>query len=301
MNIIGAGMSGCLAGIMYPEATIYEASDIPPINHNAVLRFRSNIISQATGIPFKKVKVRKGIFSEGKFVKPNILLCNKYSYKVLNLYTDRSIWNIDTVERFIAPIDFQQQLFNLVKDRVILDHPIDSYDLLMDLLGNKTISTIPLPKLAEILEIDLPFETQYKKIVTAKFEVKDCNTYQTIYYPDWNKNVYRATITGNELIIESTEEIEVTDINYVLDTFGIFANYEKKTTVKKYNSLGKIADVDDMQRKQLLYHITNKFNIYSAGRYAIWKNILMDDVLKDLRVIKEMIAANDYDRMRMSK
>jgi hypothetical protein len=63
MYIVGAGMAGCLAGVLNPTATIYEAAESFQQNHDAVLRFRDDQVSKQVGIPFKKVKVRKGIYA----------------------------------------------------------------------------------------------------------------------------------------------------------------------------------------------------------------------------------------------
>jgi hypothetical protein len=48
----------------------------------------------------------------------------------------------------------------------------------------------------------------------------------------------------------------------------------------------------------LLYTITVQHDIFSLGRFACWRNILLDDVYHDVRRIEQMTSMNNYDLMR---
>ena len=300
MIILGAGMSGCLAGLINPQATIYEAQENPPINHNAVLRFRDDSVSKLTGIPFKKVRVHKGIFVYGKFRQPDIMFANLYSQKVLKKILPRSIWNLEPCDRYIAPINFQEQLFDLVKHRVQLNHKVGSS---AELTSTIILSTIPLPILLHnvlYLEENPDIEFNYQPIKTARYTIHDCDVHQTIYYPCDETDVYRATLTGNQLIVEYINDIDLSELDmaYILGSFGIDPDLLGAQYSHHSQQFGKIAEIDDSWRRQILYQLTHEYGIYSAGRFAIWKNILMDDVLQDLRVIKEMQAKDSYEHHR---
>lgn len=295
MIILGAGMSGCLAGVLNPQAVIYEGQENPPINHNAVLRFRSNAVSKATGIPFKQVTVRKGIYLNGEFIKPDIEIANIYSMKVINKINDRSIWNLEPAIRYIAPNNFQELLFNLVKHRVMLDNPIEDVNDILSAQG--TISTIPLPTLLKILHLKSDIKFQHQSIVTYRYKIKNCDVHQTIYFPGIDTPVYRATLTGDNLILEAIDDEDIV-LTYILGIFGIHHRDIEPIVERKLQTHGKIAEIDNNERRKLLYKITNKYGIYSAGRFAIWKNILMDDVLNDLHVIKEMQVKDEYEHHR---
>ena len=114
MKIYGAGLAGLLAGHMLRrfEPEIHEIQLSLPHNHDAVLRFRSEAVSIATGIPFKRVRVYKQIIFKGvnwgNDVPPRI--ANMYSLKVTGQVLNRSIVNIAPVDRWIAPPDFISQL-----------------------------------------------------------------------------------------------------------------------------------------------------------------------------------------------
>lgn len=284
-------MTGCLASLIFPEAHIFEANDILPINHNAVLRFRDDSVSKVTGIPFKKVTVRKGIYVRGEYLQPNIMLANMYSKKVLGHTADRSIWNLDSVERYIAPANFQERLVNLVKSRIHLGQRLDYIP------AETVISTIPITNTLRSAGIETSAEFTFQKIFTGRYKVPKCNVYQTLYYPDDDCCVYRATITGDDLIIESTAPVILADLEYVVHSFGV--DYPSKIIESTVQDYGKIKNIDETERHRLLYELTTTHDVYSAGRFAIWKNVLMDDVLKDLYKIKELIYTTGYNRNKI--
>ena len=144
ISIIGAGLSGLLAASQFPEARIYERWPRETIkSHKALLRFRSDKIGRALGIPFKEVTVHKAIWSEGKFVQPNPKVCNQYSLKVAGTIEDRSIWNIDTCKRWIAPENLHDLLLKRFKDRIEWNWN-DSMLGLLPIKNNKIIFPILL-------------------------------------------------------------------------------------------------------------------------------------------------------------
>jgi hypothetical protein len=61
--------------------------------------------------------------------------------------------------------------------------------------------------------------------------------------------------------------------------------------------MGKIEAINDDERKALLLELTDKFNIYSLGRYAIWKDSVgADAVAHDLERIYQMISVSQERR-----
>jgi hypothetical protein len=111
------------------------------------------------------------------------------------------------------------------------------------------------------------------------------------------------SISGSKLI---AEYIDVHKNNYTLDDrvnniidylfcdFGINCGIDNVNShTQKY---GKITPIDDRVRKDFMLHLSKKYNIYSLGRFATWRQILLDDVCKDLRVIESLINSGGYDR-----
>lgn len=292
MIILGAGLSGLIAAAVNPQAQVYEAASRDAQSHRAVLRFRSAAVGDAVGIPFRKIRVNKGIWSLGKFHDPSIRLSNWYSYKVTGGYFDRSIWKLDAVDRYIAPEDFILRLIEQVGNRVAWDTPVTE---LPD--RRPIISTIPMNRMLDLVKAkgDRP-EFRFSPIRVQRFRVKSADVFQTIYYPSPDTAAYRATIMGDLLIVESVEDGRYPEVNLedVLWSFGIHDVEPIDLTHRQ--SYGKIAPIDEQFRRFVVEGLSQRHGVYSLGRFATWRNILLDDVLLDLNVIKKLMNADSYTR-----
>ena len=56
--------------------------------------------------------------------------------------------------------------------------------------------------------------------------------------------------------------------------------------------------IDDKIRKDFIYTLTEKYNIFSVGRFATWRQLLLDDVVNDISVIERLIASNSNYNFR---
>lgn len=296
-TILGAGLSGLICGAMNGQATIYERSSPGTVGHRAVLRFRDEKIGRALGIPFRRVTVRKGVWSGGKEVPPSPRLANWYSMKVRGVIGDASIWKLDPSERYIAPYNLHSILAGICHGRIRWNHEVDLNDLRAMAEEGPVISTLPLPVVTDILgeQVDEALKFRYWPIEVNRFLIPDCDVFQTIYFPDLEMPVYRATLTGNLLTIESTGPIDMDQTEEVTRAFGLRLEWLVPRTQKHKQSFGKIAPVPDGPRKALLLHLTQNWNIYSLGRFATWRNILLDDVFEDIAAIRRMMSQSRYD------
>ena len=295
MIILGAGLSGLIAAAINPNAVVYEAGTQEAQSHRAVLRFRSSAVGDAVGIPFRKVRVYKGIWHEGLFQQPNIQMSNLYSYKVTGGYYDRSIWNIDAADRYIAPEDFILQLIDQVGYRVHWSTPATELPV-----ERPVVSTIPMSKMAEFAGIEIPKSTKFgfSPINVQRFRVKKADVFQTIYFPSPATAVYRASITGNLLIVESIDDkiYPPIDLDEVLFAFGLTYDDVSVIDAMHKQSYGKIAPIDETLRRHVVEQLSHRHQVYSLGRFATWRNLLLDDVLEDLKVIKRLVNADTYTK-----
>lgn len=292
--IVGAGLSGLLAAHAWPRAEIFEAGAEPTENHKAVLRFRGEQVSALTGIPFKKVTVRKGVWCDGDFVNPTIAHANLYTRKVLTrLVNDRSIWNLDPVERFIAPEDFYFQLIEAVSNRVHWGTTFKLDKNVSTLTAAPVISTIPMPAALEASQIEVSEKITFgfSGIKVQRFRIPDCDLYQTVYFPSHDTYLYRATITGDMLIAESVGE-KFDDMELLEDVFGVEGLAPLTETKQKY---GKIAPIPEAARRGVIRSLS-ECGIYSLGRFATWRNILLDDLIHDIQHIKRLMESDNYSR-----
>ncbi len=298
-TIIGAGLAGLLAGNIFRDAQIFEAGPETQISHKAVLRFRTPAVGNVVGIDFKNVTVNKGIYCDGEYVQPSILMANLYSKKVINRLADRSIWKQEPVERFIAPENLIEQLAGRCKGRLNWNAAIYNPDF----SGEPTISTIPMPALARMLasgtEQDSIPQFQYAPISVQRWRIPGAAVFQTIYFPDPCISLYRASITGDLLIAEFMNTPDLESVPEMLDAFGLDAQdvIALDNTKQRY---GKIAPIEESWRRNFILQTTLKHNIFSVGRFATWRNILLDDVLHDLQVVKRLISGGMYDSARIA-
>jgi hypothetical protein len=292
--IVGAGLAGLLAAHAWPNSTIIEAADEPRQVHRALLRFRSEAVSHLTGIPFRRVQVRKGIWANGP-VAPSIQLANMYARKCLGrIVGERSIWNLDPVTRWVAPDDLYEQLIDACSDRIIwrTRAPYDDP-------RTPVVSTAPLPVVLNKVGLGLNApEFRRAAITVSRHQLKDVDAFQTIYFPDPELKLYRASITGSTLICEYVGEPTESQLSLGVwaadEAFGLGADTIGPNEVTK-QPLGKIEPLPDAQRKALLFRLTNEHNVFSLGRFATWRNILLDDVVDDIGVIKRLIDSSAYD------
>lgn len=285
ITIVGAGLSGLIAANLIPNSIVVEAQSTFP-QHKAVLRFRSPAVGDALGIPFRKVMVRKAIWHDGDFQSPSIQLSNLYSQKVAGKILDRSIWNLEAEERWIAPLAFQQILCERLDDTTRV-----SFDTRFE-FRSSCISTAPMPVLAKIKKIAHSQDFTSFKVGVRRWKIPDCDVFQTIYFPG-NESVYRASITGDELIAEYIGA-PVDDDDEILETvFGILDDMEHLDD--SVTALGKITPIDERWRRNFIVQMTRIHQIYSLGRFATWRpGLLQDDVLKDIAVIKKMMSGDAY-------
>lgn len=309
-------MAGLLAANMLRrhEVKVLEKAQSLPDNHTAVLRFKTTAVSDATGIPFTKETVHKGLLKNDEVVNTATLQdSNRYSLMVTggNLF-NRSIMNLESGERWCAPKDFVQQMARKVDIMFNVNCGFGSHtnpDFIMP--DQPVISTVPMPFMMDMMGWrNLP-EFKYLPVWTIKTTVlgptiKVCQTIYNINRLSW----YRATLHGQELTLEFMDEpaesmvqeviVEAMrafgfGIDFVRDLSGEIKGYSHEygfstgaPTLNKI-AIGKIQPIDETVRKRFLLWLTEKHNIYSLGRFATWRNILLDDIVKDVKQIESMI------------
>lgn len=299
-RIVGAGLAGLLAAYSWPNIPILEAasaSEIGKGSHKALLRFRSDAVSRLTGIPFRQVTVRKGIWYRGEFRPPSIRLANDYAQKATGrLVGDRSIWNLEPVTRYVAPESFYNHLLEYADGRIQWGKP-DDFEYGRE---QPIISTVPLPIV--MAAHDLPPLTLHRAAIrVTRYRIAACDLFQTVYFPDPKIGLYRASITGDTMIMEraaGSEPIQLED-DAIRLAFGV--DFDRMQfidhTEQKY---GKIIPLAAEVRKAVLFKLTHDHGIYSLGRFATWRNILLDDVVDDIAVIRRLLQSDDkYDVARL--
>lgn len=303
MKIIGAGLAGLLAANMLrnKKPTVFEIAPSLPNNHSAVLRFRSHIIGDVTGIDFQKVDVIKASM---KWLNP-VADALAYAEKCTGmLLSNRSIpTEVEIAERYIAPTDLIKQLS--IGADIYYGTKTDSW------LGREgpTISTIPMPVLMDILHYPESVHFNAVNGTNIKAKISNCKAYVSLYVPSPVFSFSRVSITGDELIAEFPQTKPGSGIADHLEIFAAASmlGLQKdrlSDIVIKEQSYAKIQEIDDGIRKRFITWATDTHNIYSLGRFACWRpGLLLDDLVKDVRLIEGWIKGGQYtrriDRKRM--
>ena len=302
MKIVGAGMAGLLAGNMLArhKPVLQEAKPQLPNNHTAVLRFRTAVVGDVVGIPFKKVMMIKDTLPWRNSVADSLA----YSHKNLNIYrSDRSV-NSGYVaeERYIAPSNFIELLaqdLNIEFNRALLQGNLP--------FSGPIISTIPMPALMKILQYPEDVKFNYHPGINLRAKIRNCDAYVSLLIPDPDFDFSRISITGDELIVEIPNALAIDEyqaeclLHEASELLGIDKTDLFEFSISK-NLYSKIAPIDDSVRKDFIYWATDKFGIYSLGRYATWRpNLLLDSLVNDIRLIERWIYQPSKYNMRKAQ
>lgn len=296
MIVAGAGLAGLIAASMLRDEVeaVYELQPQLPNNHSALLRFRSSVVGDAVGIPFRKVKVMKTVDPWRNPVADALM----YSMKCTGKAQLRSVVSAagEIEERFIAPDDFIPRLAKQVGPKIAFDASI------VNVLGrHKVISTIPMPVMMDLLGWqDKPaFDFTGGWSITCDLP-KSINVCATVYCPHPAVEPYRVSITDHRLIIEISdwqlnaqqkEPSKELSIGAACTALGIdhLIDYVNAHNEMKRMKYAKIVPIDEATRKRFIIWASEKHNVYSLGRFATWRaGLLLDDVVNDVRQIQKM-------------
>jgi hypothetical protein len=318
MIIVGAGLSGLIASAMLRGQvdSIHDSQSSIPNNHSALLRFKTSKVGDAVGIPFRKVMVMKASQQWKNPVADAIM----YSKKVTgNVMLRSSVTaNGEIEERYIAPNDMINQLYQSSRDKFKFDSDIDDALKMAKRYKYPLISTIPMPALMEKIGYENTPKFRSLEGFTITCDLPEfVDICATVYIPDPKINCYRVSITENKLIMEFNmtlhSSVENDDIGWarisIHDALGALGMTEiigtdwvvkkGKANRMKYN---KIVPIDDNDRKRFLLWATENHNVYSLGRFATWRpGMLLDDLVNDVRVIQKMVLGSKNKHYEMSK
>jgi len=289
--IYGAGMAGLLAAniLRRHQPIVRERQDSLPDNHGALLRFRTPAVELETGQRFRMVDVTKAIKSNQLLsTECSLRDANRYSYKVTGRVSSRSIINLAPCVRYIAPPDFLKTLARDVSiwtsEELTLERLIEHKEN-----GDHVISTIPMPDLMRIVGWDVQIHYAWRPIWSTTILLDSAvDIHQTIYYPG-SESYYRVSVTGQQMIVESmTGPITNQEFDNILYDFGLeYIEWVGGGT--KRQEYGKLIPIDEDVRQQFLLHMTDEYRVYSIGRFGTWRQILLDDVVQDIKKVSRWI------------
>lgn len=315
MIIIGAGMAGLLAGGMIRNApvTIYESAKDLPNNHSAVLRFRTSIVGDVLGIEFKSVKMMKCAQSWRNPVADNLA----YSMKCNGKATLRSMIsaNAELQTRFIAPRDLIKLMAERVNGKIEFNSHVSK--VMIEKSNEPIISTVPMPALMDLLEYPDKPQFNYVNGMNVNAIISNMDAYASVYIPDPESAFNRISATGDRLTAEySYPNSSASEIQHIIQLINERPNQATEIVKVAAEHLGimnpkiervavsnqkysKILPIDEGARKRFIMWASDKFNVYSLGRFATWRpGLLLDDLVQDVRVIQKIITQGNYDHRK---
>jgi hypothetical protein len=214
--------------------------------------------------------------------------------------------NLHPSKRWIAPDDFLAKLagkvsieFNTAVELGLIEEAKRD--------GVVMINTIPMPIMMKLVGWKSVPEFKKQPITTISGRIvrPHTNVYQTIYYPSVESEPYRASITGDRVIIEylgssaPTKDVEAELTSIARNHFGIFVHdlaVEGSTT----QPFGKLLPINEADRRQFIVSMTDFYGMYSLGRFGTWRQILLDDVVHDIQMVEKFMRDRDRYSRSMS-
>jgi hypothetical protein len=298
IEIVGAGLAGLLAGNMLRvrhKPVIFEAQERLPNNHSAVLRFRSPNVGEQLGISFKKVTMIKAAQPWSNPIADALA----YAFKNTGTYrSDRSIIEgMVTAQRWVAPSDLIKQM----SDGLHIKYN-NKYEFNAINRSDPVISTVPMPVLMQALDYPQHAEFASTSGVNMHAKIANCDAYISLLVPDPAIPISRISITGDDLIVECLGEVDEANTLFTVSTLLGNIPLKNFTNVTFHRQrYAKIVPIDDRQRKLFMFWATDRFGIFSLGRFATWRpNLLMDDLIQDVKKIASWID-NKYDLVKQRK
>ena len=298
--VIGAGISGLIAEGAFrgEDVTVCDPkiSSAESNGHTAVMRLRDESVGKYVRCSLEEITAHKAVYFQGKLHnEANIMMNNLYSLKAYETLGDRSLGELGAVKRYLITKfagDIHSghlgcKVSKISADSVEFDNgESERYDVI--------ISTIPMPSLLRMVDLGVTTpEFEWNSVFVSTAHIKIHSTvHQTIYFPSNNDSPYRATIEGQRFIVESMEEISEFDLYHCLEKFGLNEDYICNIT-SHAQDIGKILPINDIVRRRIMGDLTNKFRIYSFGRFAVWKPLRVDQTLDDIEKIKRLISVGN--------
>jgi hypothetical protein len=326
--ILGAGLAGTMMARILadhnPESKRIVVVDQRPTqntkNHWALLRFRDLETARALGVGVEEIEVEKAVYWHGQLhYAADITMNNTYSLKAYGNLANRSLKHLGITKRYLplstpAPLNCEWG-YTVKRIEPGLVTTEDAHGTECEIEYEICISTLPMSTLLWVTRgVEFPkVEWQSEPISVFRKKVNKirCEVNQTIYFPESRFNIYRATLERGLFIIEYMDmgtESPIDEFEEVIGCFGLpfsrslFDEVEPKDFhIQEY---GKIVDMDDSLRREIIYQLTDQFNIYSVGRFATWRPLRADQLVKDVykveRMIKQGQARTKYER-RLNK
>jgi len=306
--IVGAGIAGAMAFSYFSTYNPIIFAKDTGIKHDAVFRVRDPRVGMLLGVPLEKIMVTKEVLWQDRlWDKASITAMNMYSLKTNGRIASRSISDLGVKERYLISgaysINAERAVLKGIEAGSALVQNVHSGEE-MAIPDDICISTIPLPVMLDACHEEYDRNLfRYEPIFVTRCSIKerDCTVNQTIYVPEMEYHTYRMTLEKETLIFESVGGYPEKEEVMALSKFFCVT---PDAAVRSSQEFGKLlphtADEDDLRRMHI-FDLTEKYGVYSLGRFATWKSIRTDDLLDDLDHIMSVMGVSKIRRKYENK
>jgi len=316
--IIGGGISGLLMGYVLKEYdyTILEQASESSIITGAPFYLHKPIDWLPT--KWKRIEVHKNCWDGKWFVRtPNIGHMNDYARKITGKIHDTSLKFMDGgIEEGYLPVGGNSS--RVIKDLLDANERHVQYSCrVTEILPAKKviklnkedkeytihysnlISTIPLPVLLRMLNLEIDFTFKADPILTSAYKVTEneaVDAYQIIYVTTPKLKPYRVSLMHNTIFVEAMVPMDEDENRNLIKMVWGFENPKHIET--KSVSPGKFHPIERNKRKILLARLTSDYGIYCIGRYAVWAYKRLDHLADDAMELVKIIRDNSSNILR---
>ena len=254
----------------------------------------------------KPVKMRVGVYDGKEFKnQPTLLDINRYAGKVFGYLQVTNINNVQ--DQMIYPVTKEELISALKSKYVVLEEEalgicLEDKEIFLEkgfsgvraIQYRYLINTIYLPKFLELASFEHDINFKFTPLNTTMVPMRNTELYHMIYNTDGFCSTTRTTLLNNSLFIETCDDaFGEKDDEYLRGLYGVPIN-EVPSLGKIYP--GRIDPIPQQQRKPLFHYLTEKYNIFTIGRYGAWTYKVANDIWDDTIQIVDWIYSKEQAR-----
>ena len=315
--IIGAGLSGLMMGaLLKRNFKIIDGAPGPRLDVHAPFYLHAPLEWLPT--TWKQVDVHHNVWDGNGFHRaPTIRMMNDYSRKITGKIIDTSLKFMDGSVKsgYIPSNNLPGQVLNDLYDEVkansswgvkVIGIDPKRREVTAEVMGHAVgevhqyryknlISTIPLPLLLSLTSRAFDCNFRSDPIFTSVWSIPETeatDAFQIIYITDPAEPIYRASLMGRSIILESMRDLSGT-VNHqgiiINKLWGIKdGNFKAQGEIRP----GKFHPIEKTFRKVMIGKLTSETGIFCLGRYAVWDYKRIDHVSEDAHTILKIIKGN---------
>lgn len=319
--VIGAGAGGLGAGCWLKHEgfsfLIVDPSKALPLNlHNGV-----HYLHSIPELPFKntikKITLTEAILSHGKFFhEPNLQYALDYSEKVRDVQHPSSIMNVGKNDCAYMPDGNLNRLLIDMRNYIGVDNfrfgqwitKIDTTNKIVEIsevCGKKEyhyehiISTVPIESMFNLIGYkDSGIDFLQNAIYVTNYQISNIvpNWMISLYIPDKEYSIYRASILNGICSVESIKELSEHEIKKIIPTILSMFEINTNSGIDSYEwKNGKIMSISIDQRQKVVNYLQD-LQIYQIGRFGLWnRKLLIDSTINQAQSVVRFLKYGGWE------